>query len=119
VSNLQFDLSKRGEVTILTLSGKVIRGGEVILREAVDTILGQGARQIVIDLAEVPHIDSAGLGQLVSSYTYAQQRHAEIKLANLMGRVRDLLEITYLTGVFESYDSVDEAVAAFDENTGT
>ncbi len=101
------------DATILDLSGKITIGvGDVELRSAVREALDTGARKIVLNLAKVTAIDSAGVGELVSSYTAATGRGAKLALVNLPPKVMDILVITQLITVFDLYDTEDEAVAS-------
>jgi anti-sigma B factor antagonist len=101
-------------VTVLELKGTITLGsGDVNMRDRIKELLGQGHKQIVIDLGEVSFMDSTGLGELVAAYTTARHQQATLKLANLTKKIKDLLSITQLAAVFESYESLDEAVASF------
>jgi anti-sigma B factor antagonist len=101
-------------VTVLDLVGRITLGDESNqVRVKIKEILGEGKTQIVLNLGEVTYIDSAGLGTLVSGYTSAQSQGSTLKLANLTKRFREQLNITKLVTIFETYDSVDEAVKSF------
>lgn len=101
-------------VTVLILSGRVVLGEESNqLRTKLKDLLGQGKTRLVLDLAEVKYIDSAGLGTLVAGYTSAQNQGAGIKLANLTKKFHEQLHITKLVTVFDVYDSVADAVKSF------
>ncbi len=101
-------------VTVLVLSGRVVLGDESNqLRSKLKDILGQGKTRLVLDLADVKYIDSAGLGALVAGYTSAQNQGASMKLANLTKKFDEQLHITKLVTVFDVYDSVQDAVKSF------
>lgn len=101
-------------VTVLVLSGRVVLGEESSqLRTKLKDLLGQGKTRLVLDLAEVKYIDSAGLGTLVAGYTSAQSQGAGIKLANLTKKFDEQLHITKLVTVFDVYGSVADAVKSF------
>ena len=101
-------------VTVLTLSGRVVLGEESNqLRTKLKDLLGQGKTRLVLDLADVKYIDSAGLGTLVAGYTSAQNQGAGIKLANLTKKFDEQLHITKLVTVFDVYGSLAEAVKSF------
>jgi len=103
-----------GGITVLELSGQVVLGGESSqLRQKVKDVLDKGKTQLVLDMARVRHVDSAGLGTLVAAYTTAQAQGAKLKLASLTDRFTSLLQITKLVTVFETYPRVDEAVRSF------
>ena len=101
-------------VTVVELSGRVTLGDESNqLRTKLKELLSQGKTRLVLDLAEVTYIDSAGLGTLVAGYTSAQNQGANLKLANLTKRFREQLNITKLVTVFDVYDTVEAAAQSF------
>ena len=103
-----------GEVMILDLKGKITLGeGDELLKDKVNSIVSQGRRKIVLNLAEVPYLDSAGLGEVVRAYTTVSRQGGSLKLLNLTKRITDLLSITKLLTVFDTFDSEDEAVRSF------
>jgi len=73
------------------------------------------SRQIVLDLGEVTHIDSGGLGTLVGLYASARKAGGDIKLANLGSHAQELLQITKLVTVFEVFDKAEDAIASFNK----
>ncbi len=105
---------QRDDVVILDIDGKILLGeGDVQLREAIRRLLQSGVRKILLNLANVPYMDSAGLGELVRAYTTVRREGGELKLLNLTARIQDLLTITKLISVFESFDSEEEALRSF------
>ncbi len=110
------DIKERvvGGVSILDLSGKVVRGeGDLQVKERIKDLLADGQRKILLNLAEVTYIDSAGLGSLISSYTTARREGGSLKLVNLTKRIQDLLAITKLITVFETFEGEADALASF------
>ena len=102
-----------GGVTVLDLSGKITLGeASGKLRSAVQEALGS-SKKILLNLADVNYIDSAGLGELVSAYTTVKNAGGELKLLKLTKKVRDLLVITKLLTVFDVKDEEQEAVQSF------
>ncbi|SRR6266542_2427059 len=102
------------DVTVLAVKGRIILEVDVHpLRTAVDRLVEQGRLKLVLDLQEATYIDSAGVGVLVAKYVSVHRRGGTIKLLHLGPRVRRVLEITKLTGVFEIFESEDEAVRSF------
>jgi anti-sigma B factor antagonist len=100
-------------VTVLDCSGRIVFGDEAaLLRDRVKALLPENNR-IVLNLAQVSYIDSGGIGTMVSLYTSARSAGGDIKLVNLTKRVGDLLQITKLITVFETYDSESRAIQAF------
>jgi anti-sigma B factor antagonist len=103
-----------GDVVILDLQGKILIGeGDDQLREAVTKLADSGKSKILLNLAEVPYVDSAGLGEVVRCYTTVSRKGGKLKLLNLTKKIQDLLAITKLLTVFETYDSEDEAIRSF------
>lgn len=105
---------QKGDVTIVDLNGKITIGaGDIALRNAVQQAIDSGTKNVLINLREVSTIDSSGVGELVSAYTTATNRGTRLKLVNLPDKVADILTITQLITVFDTYDSEEEAIAAF------
>jgi len=103
-----------GDVMVLDLKGKVTMGdGDELLRETVNRLAEKGLKKIVLNLAEVPYVDSVGLGEIVRTYTTVSRQGGSLKLLNLTKRITDLLSITKLLTVFETFDSENEAVQSF------
>src|SRR5213596_753800 len=103
-----------GEVVVLDLKGKITLGeGDELLKDKVNSIVNQGHKKVILNLAAVPYIDSAGLGEIVRTYTTVSRQGGSLKLLNLTKRITDLLAITKLLTVFETYDSEHEAVRSF------
>jgi anti-sigma B factor antagonist len=101
-------------VTILDLQGKMLIGeGDELLREKINQLVENGTGKIVLNLAEVPYVDSAGLGEIVRCYTTVSRKNGKLKLLNLTKRIHDLLSITKLLTVFETYESEEDAVQSF------
>jgi anti-sigma B factor antagonist len=102
------------DVTILDLTGKITLGeGDELLKDKINSLLNQGHRKILLNLEGVPYIDSAGLGEIVRTYTTVSRQGGKLKLLNLTKRIQDLLSITKLLTVFETFDAEEPAVASF------
>ena len=110
-----FILEKMAEgVMILDLRGHLTLGEETeALRDKVKQLIQAGFSRMVLNLEDVSYIDSVGLSTLVATYTSTRQQGGDLKLLNLTKRVRDLLQITRLSTVFETYDSLEEALKSF------
>jgi anti-sigma B factor antagonist len=101
-------------VTILKLMGRVTLGDESNqLRTKIKELLAQGKKRLVLDLAEVNYIDSAGLGTLVAAYTSARNEGGDIRLASVTAKFDELLNITKLVTIFSVHNSVEDAVKSF------
>ncbi len=102
------------DVWIVDLQGRITIGqGDVVLREKVQDLLQMGCKKILLNLEKVSYMDSAGIGELVACYKRAKERGGTVKLLNPSGKVYDLLQLTKLEEVFETYRKEDEAVASF------
>ncbi|HKQ05917.1 MAG: STAS domain-containing protein [Blastocatellia bacterium] len=101
-------------VSVLDLSGKIVLGeGDGQIRERIKDLLADGQRKILLNLGDVSYIDSAGLGALISSYTTTKREGGQLKLVSLTKRIQDLLAITKLITVFDTYDAETEAIDSF------
>lgn len=101
-------------VSILDLSGKIVLGeGDAQIRDRIKDLLADGQRRILLNLGDVTYIDSAGLGALISSYTTTRREGGQLKLVNLTKRIQDLLAITKLITVFDTYDDEKTALGSY------
>ena len=102
------------DVTILDLKGKMTLGeGDELLKDKINSLLQQDKKQLLLNLEGVPYIDSAGLGEIVRTYTSISRQGGRLKLLNVSKRIQDLLVITKLITIFDSYDGEAEAVKSF------
>ena len=102
------------DVTILDLKGKMTLGeGDELLKDKINSLLSQGRKRLLLNLEGVPYIDSAGLGEVVRTYTTVSRQGGSLKLLNLTKRIEDLLSITKLLTVYETYDSESEADSSY------
>jgi anti-sigma B factor antagonist len=101
-------------VTILDLGGKITIGeGSTRFREAVRRLIEQNRKLVLLNFADVNYVDSSGIGELVSAYTTLSNQGGKLKLLNLPKRIRDLLRITKLLTVFESFEEEATALQSF------
>ena len=101
-------------VTIVDLVGKLTIGeGDVQLRDEIKELLGDGKKKILINMHGVKMMDSSGLGELVRTRASAQDVGAMIKLLHVEDKVQEVLEMTRLIGVFETFDDEIDAIASF------
>jgi len=111
---MQIDERLVGDVKILDLTGKMTLGeGDELLRDKVNSLVHQGHKKLVLNLEGVPYIDSAGLGEIVRTYTTVSRQGGKLKLLGLTKRIQDLLSITKLLTVFETYDNERDAIESF------
>jgi len=111
---MQIEERQVGEVMILDLKGKVTLGeGDEVLKDKINSLILQNKKRILLNLADVPYIDSAGLGEIVRTYTTVSRQGGQLKLVNLTKRITDLLMITKLLTVFETFDVEQDALKSF------
>jgi anti-sigma B factor antagonist len=102
------------DVTVLDLKGKMTLGeGDELLKDKINSLLASGKKKLLLNLEAVPYIDSAGLGEVVRTYTTVSRQGGSLKLLNLTKRIEDLLSITKLLTVFDTYDNEAEAVKSY------
>ena len=100
---------EENSIVVLDLQGKLMIGdGDVLLREKVEGLVEAGHRRIVLDLADVPYVDSAGLGEIVRCYTTLSRKNGRLKLRNPSKRIQDLLAVTKLLSFFGDDDEWPE-----------
>jgi anti-sigma B factor antagonist len=103
-----------GDVTVIDIAGQMrLDEDAVSLRDAVRDLVAKGQNKILVNLGEVPYIDSSGVGELVAGFTTVTNKGGQLKLLNLTKRVKDLLQITKLYTVFEVHDNEAHAVQSF------
>ncbi len=112
---MQIEERAVGDVTVITVTGDITlnKGGDVILKDKINSLLQQGQKKLLLDLGRVAYVDSAGLGQLVQVKVTAGRNAAELKLLNITKRLKDLLVVTRLSTVFDSFENEAEALASF------
>jgi anti-sigma B factor antagonist len=103
-----------GDVIIIDVDGKILLGdGDVEIKKSVDDLLKRGNKNILLNLAKVPYLDSAGLGEIIRCFTTLRKSGGDFKLLSPNKRVVELLSITNLLNVFDSYDNESAAIASF------
>ena len=103
-----------GDITIIDLQGNIMfEDGDLELRGAITRILDAGRKKVILNMAEVPYMDSAGLSELVRTFVAINKRGGRMALLDLTRKVNDLLTIAKLLTVFETFDSEAEAVKGF------
>ena len=112
--NLTSNMRQDGDVIILGFTGRIILGEEsAAFRERICDLLAEGHRKILLNLVDVNYIDSTGLAHLVGALVSVRKLNGEIKLLDLSNRIRDLLQITKLHTILESFDNEATAVESF------
>jgi len=114
MSDITITERQAGDVTILDLMGKVTIGeGSVALRTTIRRLLGEGKNKILLNLGGVGYIDSSGIGELVSSFTAVKKEGGTLKLLSLTQKIQDLLAITKLLTVFDTFDDEGSALSSY------
>ena len=112
--SLNIKIRETADATILDMSGRITLGEELVdLRDSIREALAGDQKNILLNLAEVSYIDSSGLGQLIGSYATVTSRGGQMKLLNLQKRVDDLMQVTKLLTVFETYTNEATALRSF------
>jgi len=112
---MNIDQKVTGDVMVVKINGDITlnQGGDVLLKDKIQSLLQQGHKKLVLDLGGVSYVDSAGLGQLVQIHSTARSNGGSLRIANVTKKLKDLLVVTKLVTVFDSYDSEAEALASF------
>lgn len=114
MAELEVNERQAGDVTILDMNGSVRMGeGAVSLRNSIRGLVDQGKTKILLNLRGVKNIDSSGIGELIANYTTVSRDGGQLKLLNLTEKIQNLLVITKLLTVFDSYDNESEALSSF------
>jgi anti-sigma B factor antagonist len=113
-ASMKLSMRKNGDVVVIDLEGKILLGeGDVEIKRAVDDLLKKGNTNILLNLAKVPYIDSAGLGEIIRCFTSLRRRNGSLKLLSPNPRIIDLLSITNLLNVFDWYNDESSALKSF------
>ncbi len=110
---MEINLRKIESVTIFDLKGNLIMGAEEALIDAISQAVTDGETQLLVNMAEVPFIDSSGIGGLIKAFTRVKAEGGKLKLLNPTHNARQLLSITGLLSVFETFDDEAAALSSF------
>ncbi|MGD0100353.1 MAG: STAS domain-containing protein [Acidobacteriota bacterium] len=111
---MKLSTRKMANVIIIDVDGKIVLGeGDVEIKKTVDNLLERGNKNFLLNLAKVPYLDSAGLGEIIRCFTALRRSGGNFKLLSPNRRIIDLLTITKLLDVFDTYDNESVAVASF------
>jgi anti-sigma B factor antagonist len=101
-------------ITILDMDGRMALGDDIaIFRKAISGLVGEGRKMVLLNLRDVPYMDSSGIGELVAAFTNIRNGGGELKLLNLTRKVRTLLEITKLYTLFDVKEDETAAIHSF------
>ena len=111
---MKLSTRKMANVIIIDVDGKIVLGeGDVEIKKTVDNLLERGNKNFLLNLAKVPYLDSAGLGEIIRCFTALRRSGGNFKLLSPNRRIIDLLTITKLLDVFDTYDKESVAIASF------
>jgi anti-sigma B factor antagonist len=111
---MKIDERSVGNVKVLDIAGQItFTQGDEILKDKIHSVVHQGNTKVLVNLAGVDYVDSAGLGELVGAYTTVTRAGGTMKLLNVTKKMRDLLSITKLLTVFETFDNEEDALKSF------
>ena len=104
----------KGDVVLLRVHGRLMGGPDADnFKSIIGSIISEGKKKVVVDLARVNWINSTGLGILLSAQSALRRNGGELKLANVTSRIKNIMFITKLTLIIECFDSVEEAIESF------
>jgi len=113
---MKFSTRNKGDVIVIDVDGQILLGdGDVEIKKAVDALIKKGSRNVLLNLAKVPYLDSAGLGEIIRCFTALRKSGGDFKLLSPNRRIIDLLTITKLLNVFDYYDNESSAIASFSQ----
>ncbi|GAB1352978.1 MAG TPA: STAS domain-containing protein [Candidatus Rifleibacterium sp.] len=111
---IKIDLRPKGNnITLVVLRGEI--GTETVnqLKDKMEAIVNEGKNRLVMDFSDVSYLNSMGLGVIAGTLKRVKKENGDLKLLNLSPAVRELLELTRLTKVFEIFDSEESAIKSF------
>jgi anti-sigma B factor antagonist len=111
---LEIRVRPLGSIVILDLIGKITIGeGSNKLRDEVNRLLEIGAKEIILNFEQASYLDSSGIGELISRHTTTKNQGGHLKLLKLPRKIKDLLTVTRLLPVFETFDDEEDALLSF------
>jgi anti-sigma B factor antagonist len=114
--SLKISVRKVENVAVLDLGGRITMGEAAgSLRDTIKELLASNHQSVLLNLAGVTYIDSSGLGDLVGAFASASSRGARLKLLNMRTRVLELMQITKLYSVFETFEDEVVAIRSFSD----
>ncbi len=112
--SLKINIRETADAAILDLSGRITLGEPLAeLRDFIRESVAGDRKNVLLNLADVSYIDSSGLGQLIGSYASITNKGGQMKLLNLQKKVHDLMQVTKLLTVFETYTNEQTALRSF------
>ena len=101
-------------VSVVAMDGSIVLGEESnSLREKLKSLIAEGKQKIVLNMANIKNIGSAGLGTLIAAHLSAKTQGASVRLCHLGRKFQDVLQLTRLLTIFDVYDTEAAAVSSF------
>lgn len=111
---MQYKESEKSGVTVLRLSGDLLGGSDIVeFKDKLKSLIDAGKKNILIDMGEVTYVNSSGIGMLIAGMTSVVQGGGKFKICNTEKNIKNVFVITNLVKVFETFNTVDEAIASF------
>ena len=112
---MKIKIRKTDSVAILDVAGKIMGGPDAdLFKETIKQLIQEGYKNVLVNLHQVPWVNSTGLGILIAGYTTLKREGGALKLVNLTDRIESLMMITKLGTIFESYSDEQDALKTFE-----
>lgn len=108
---LALEASRQGSAAVLTCRGRIVFGTEADDFRTAVLLLLRETDHVILNMAAVTHIDSAGIGSLVGVLISTKNRHGRLSLVSLSDKVRHVLEVSHLETLFPIFETAEDAVA--------
>lgn len=111
---MNYSVSEQDDMIIISLTGKIMGGPEATeINEKFNQLIDDKKLKVVIDLNEVEWMNSSGLGILIGAVSLFKNNNGQLRIINVSERIQNLLKITKLAGIFETSNSLEEAISSF------
>jgi anti-sigma B factor antagonist len=111
---MNYSVSEQDDIVIISLTGKIMGGPEATeINEKFNQLIDDKKLKVVIDLNEVEWMNSSGLGILIGAVSLYKNNDGQLRLIHVSDRIQNLLKITKLAGIFETSNSLEEAISSF------
>lgn len=111
---MKINIVEKYTVIVIEIKGDMIDGRKLDeFKAEIKKLISEGKLNVVVDLAEVLHVNSSGLGMLISGYTSLKNAGGNLKLANVTDKIESLMAVTKLITIFENYSSLEEAINSY------
>ena len=111
---MNYSVSEQDDIVVISLNGKIMGGPEATeINEKFNQLIDDNKLKMVIDLDNVEWMNSSGLGILIGAVSLFRKNNGQLRIINVSERIQNLLKITKLAGIFESSNSLEEAISSF------